>query len=42
LTEQQKADEDEEDRGIKEMQAKDLTDILSAVSMAAENCVVST
>jgi len=36
LTEQQKEDEDEEDRGNKEMQTKDLTDILSAIDMAAE------
>jgi len=36
LTEQQKEDEDEEDRGIKAMQMKDLTDILSAIDMAAE------
>jgi len=36
LTEQQKEDEDEEDRGTKEMQTTDLTDILSAIDMAAE------
>jgi len=36
LTEQQKEDEDEEDRGTKAMQTKDLTDILSAIDMAAE------
>jgi len=36
LTEQQKEDEDEEDRGTKEMQVKDVTDILSAIDMAAE------
>jgi len=36
LTEQQKEDEDEEERGTKEMQTKDLTDILSATDMAAE------
>jgi len=36
LTEQQKEDEDEEDLGTKEMQTKDLTDILSAIDMAAE------
>jgi len=36
LTEQLKEDEDEEDRGTKEMQKKDLTDILSAIDMAAE------
>ena len=35
LTEQQKEDEDEEDRGTKEMWAKDLTDILSAIDVAA-------
>ena len=35
LTEQRKEDEDEEDRGTKEMQTKDLTDILSATDMAA-------
>jgi len=37
LTEQQKEDEDEEDQGTKEMQTKDLSDILSTVDMAAEN-----
>jgi len=31
LAEQQKQDEDEEDRGTKEMQRKDFTDILSAI-----------
>ena len=36
LTEQQEEDEDEEDSGTKEMQAKDLTDILSTIDMAAE------
>ena len=36
LTEQQKEDEDEEDRGTKEMQMKNLTDILSAIDVAAE------
>ena len=36
LTEQQKEDENEQDRGTKEMQTKDLTDILSAIDMAAE------
>jgi len=36
LTEQQKEDEDEEERGTKEMQTKDLPDILSAIDMAAE------
>jgi len=36
LVEQQKEDEDEEDRGTKAMQTKDLTDILSAIDMAAE------
>ena len=35
LTEQKKEDEDE-DRGTTEMQTKDLTDILSAIYMAAE------
>jgi len=36
LTEQQQEDEDEEDRGTKAMQTRDLTDILSAIDMAAE------
>jgi len=36
LTEQQKEDEDEEERGTKEMQTKDLPGILSAIDMAAE------
>jgi hypothetical protein len=36
LTEQQKEDEIEKDRGTKEMQTKDLSDILSAIDMAAE------
>ena len=36
LTEQQKEDEDEEDRGTKPMQTKGLTDILSARDMTAE------
>jgi len=36
LTEQQKEDEDEEDRGTKEMQVKELSDILSATNLAAE------
>jgi hypothetical protein len=35
FTEQQKEDEDE-DRGTKEMQTKGLTDIISAIDMAAE------
>jgi hypothetical protein len=35
LTEKQKEDEDE-DRGTKAMQTKDLTDILPAIDMAAE------
>jgi hypothetical protein len=35
LTEQQKENEDE-DRGTKEMQVKDLTDTLAAIDMAAE------
>ena len=36
LTEQQKENEDEEERETKEMQMKDLTDILSATYMVAE------
>jgi len=36
LTEQQKEDEDEEDRGTKEMQTKGLSNILSATDTAAE------
>ena len=36
LTEQQKEDEDEENRGTKEMQMKELTDTLSAIDMVAE------
>ena len=36
LTEQHKEGKDEKDRGVKEMQTKDLTDILSATDMAAE------
>jgi len=36
LTEQQKEDEDEEDRGTGEMKTKDLTDFLSTIDMAAE------
>jgi hypothetical protein len=36
LTEQQKEDDDKEDRGAKEMQTKDLTDIHSVIDMAAE------
>jgi len=36
LTEQQKDDEADEDRGTKEMQAKDLTDIPFATDVAAE------
>ena len=36
LTERQKEDEDENDRGTKAMQTKELTDILSAIDMAAE------
>jgi len=35
LTEQQKEEEDEEDCGTKAMQKKDLTDIISAIDMAA-------
>jgi len=43
LTEQQKEDEIEKDRGTKEMQTKDLSDILSAIDMAAEKlCILST
>ena len=41
LTEQQKEDEDEEDRGTKAMQTKGLTDILSDIDMAAESYVIS-
>ena len=42
MTEQQKEDEDEEDCGTKEMQTKGLTDILSAIDMAAEKlCDIS-
>ena len=37
LTEHRKEDEDEEDRGTKTMQTRDLTDILSAIDMAVEN-----
>ena len=36
LTEQQMEDEDEEDRGTKEMQTTDFTDILCTMCMAAE------
>ena len=36
LTEQQKEDEDEEDRGTKEMQTKEFTDIFSAIDIAAD------
>jgi len=36
LAEQQKEDEDEEGRGTKEMQTKELTDILSVIGMAVE------
>ena len=36
LTEQQKENEDEEEHETKEMQTKDLNDILSATDMAAE------
>ena len=36
LPEQQKEDEDEEDHETKEMQMKDLTDILSTIDIAAE------
>jgi hypothetical protein len=42
LVQQQKEDEDE-DRGTQEMQTKDLTDILSAIDMAAEKlCDINT
>jgi hypothetical protein len=36
LTEQQNEVEDKEDRGTKQMETKDRTDILSAIDMAAE------
>ena len=36
MTEQLKEDEDEEGRGTKEIQTKDLTDIISCIDMAAE------
>ena len=36
LTEQPEEDEEGEDRGTKKIQTKDLTDILSAIDMAAE------
>ena len=36
LTEQQQEDEDEEDRENKELQTKDLTDILSTIDISAE------
>jgi len=36
MNEQQKEDENEKDRGTKEMQMKNLTDIPSAIDMAAE------
>ena len=41
LTEQQKADEDE-DNGTKEMQAKGLTDIFPAIDMHLKSYVMST
>jgi len=42
LTEQQKEDEDEKNRGIKAMQTKDIIRILSAIDMAAEKlCYVA-
>jgi hypothetical protein len=41
LTEQQEGDEDEEHRGTKEMQTKNLTGIPSTTNMAAEYCVIS-
>ena len=36
LTKQKKEDENQRDRGTKEMQTKDHTDILSCIDMAAE------
>jgi len=36
MTQQQKEDEEEEDRGTTEMQTNDLTDIPSAIHMATE------
>jgi len=36
LTEQQKEDEDEKDRGTKAMQTKDITHILPAIDKVAE------
>jgi lactam utilization protein B len=36
MTKQQNEDEDKQDRRIKEMMMKDLTDILSTIDMAAE------
>ena len=41
LTKQQKEDEDK-DRGTKEMQTKDLSDILSSIDTAAEKLCIST
>ena len=42
LTEQQKEDEDEDDRETKAMQTKKLTDIFSAIDIAAEIYAIST
>ena len=42
LTEQQKEDADEEDRGTKAMQTTGLTDNISAIDMAAGSYVIST
>jgi len=36
LTEQQKEDKDEENRGTQAVQTKDVDDIVSAIDMAAE------
>ena len=36
MTEQQDEEENDKDRGTKQMQTKDLTDILSTIDMAAE------
>jgi len=42
LTEQQKENGDKEDCGTKEMQTKDLSDILSSIDTAAEKFCIST
>jgi len=42
LTEQQKEYEDKEDRGTKEMQTKDLSDVLFSIDMAVEKLCIST